>query len=136
MAVSMPLDASNSYAQLYQNSDLCDSDPTAFANGTPDSRHWTVLPRHSCIMGLYEVCYKDEAFNELTFTPLSGENRQHIADIYEKQCLFINDAIAYQSDESTLRLCDLQGNHDRELFTSDKPLSIRLITADENAHVF
>ena len=48
----------------------------------------------------------------------------------------MNDAIVYQSDESTLRLCDLQGNHDRELFTSDKPLSIRLINADENAIYF
>lgn len=130
-----PLGVSNSYAQLYQNSDLCDNDPTAFANGTP-------APALDCAAsaqlyhGLYEVCYKDEAFNELTFTPLFGEARQHIADIYGKQCLFTNNAIVYQSYEATLHLCDLQGNHDRELFTSDKPLSIRLINADENAIYF
>ena len=130
-----PLDDSNSYAQLCKNSDLYNSDSTAFANGTP-------APALDCAAsaqlyhGLYEICYKDEAFNELTFTPLFGETRQHIADIYGKQCLFTNDVIVYQRDEATLRLCDLQGNDDRELYTSDEPLSIRLINADDNAIYF
>ena len=130
-----PLDDSNSYAQLYKNSDLCNSDPTAFANGTP-------APALDCAAsaqlyhGLYEICYKDEAFNELTFTPLFGETRQHITDIYGKQCLITNKAIVYQSDESTLRQCDLQGNNDRELYTSGEPLSIRLVNADDNAIYF
>ena len=130
-----PLDDSNSYAQLYKNSDLCSSDPTAFVNGTP-------VPALDCAAsaqlyhGLYEICYRDEAFNELTFTPLFGETRQHIIDIYGKQCLITNEAIIYQSDESTLRQCDLQGNDDRELYTSDKPLSIQLVNADDNVIYF
>ncbi len=130
-----PLDASNSYAQLYKNSDLCSSDPTAFANGTP-------APALDCAAsaqlyhGLYEICYKDETSNELTFTPLFGETRQHITDIYGKQCLITNKAIVYQSDESTLRQCDLQGNNDRELYTSGEPLSIRLVNEDDNAIYF
>lgn len=130
-----PLDAANSYAQLYKNSDLCSSNPTAFANGTP-------APALDCAAsaqlyhGLYEICYKDEAFNELTFTPLFGETRQHITDIYGKQCLITNEAIVYLNDESTLRQCDLQGNDDRELYASGEPLSIRLVNADDNAIYF
>lgn len=130
-----PLDDSNSYAQLCKNSDLYNSDSTAFANGTP-------APALDCAAsaqlyhGLYEICCKDETFNELTFTPLFGETRQHIVDIYGKQCLITNEVIVYQRDEATLRQCDLQGHDDRELYTSGEPLSIRPVNADDNSIYF